>query len=83
MKDGQTPAGTVVKAQAPDGVEHDVTTAVQALYDLAVGSLDFGSGFWSVEETEPVAALAKLCGFGDIDWYVNDRRKREEHHRNV
>jgi hypothetical protein len=36
---------------------------VQVLYDLAINSLDFGSGFWGSEESMAVAKLAGLLGF--------------------
>ena len=42
---------------------HDITEGVQVLYDLAIGSMDYGSGFWNYEDAKPVADLGKLCGF--------------------
>ncbi len=50
-----------------DGESHDVTEAVKVLYDLAVNSMDFGSGFWSAEDAAPVAKLGQLCGFDGAD----------------
>lgn len=35
---------------------------VQKMFDLTVGSLDFGSGFWDVEDNEAVALVADLLG---------------------
>lgn len=64
----------VEKGVSPDT---DVTAAVQALYDLAVNSMDYGSGFWSAEDAEPVALLAKLCGFDgrkEIEKYIESQR---------
>jgi hypothetical protein len=46
-----------------DGTETDITEGVQALYDLVIGSMDWGSGFWTAEDAAPVAALARACGF--------------------
>ncbi len=54
----------------------DVTEAVQALYDLAIHSMDFGSGFWSAEDARPVAQLAAICGFEqreEVEKYIDDR----------
>lgn len=36
---------------------------LKILYDLAVGSLDFGSGLWDQEDYEAVQQLAVLMGF--------------------
>lgn len=41
----------------------NVTEAVKALYDLAINSIDFGSGLWTAEDAIPVAELAEICGF--------------------
>lgn len=67
--------------RAEDGTETDVTEALQALYDLAVGSSGWGSGFWSAEDAEPVALMARTCGFEEVDEitkYIQDRREHEE-----
>jgi hypothetical protein len=66
MRMSTTPNGTRLVAQNSDG-EHDITDAVGALYDLAVGSMDYSSGFWSEEDAVPVALLARLCGFGGAE----------------
>lgn len=59
----------------------DITEAVQALYDLAVSSLDYGSGFWSYEDAAPVARLAKLMGWEGAEGlqkYCDDKLHRTE-----
>jgi len=67
---------------ARDGdTETDVTEGVQALYDLAIGSMDFGSGFWSAEDAAPVAKLARICGFRqveEIERYLRNQQHSEE-----
>ena len=62
--------------------ETDVTDAVQVLYDLVINSQNFGSGFWTIEDLQPVAALAKLCEFdrsGEVQEYID----RERHYQEV
>jgi hypothetical protein len=58
---------TRIVAVTEDGVEHDVTQDVAALYDLVVGSMDFGSGFITVDDAEPLARMADLAGYHDPD----------------
>jgi hypothetical protein len=71
----ETPNGAKIEAVLTDGSRHDVTEAVQALYDLVVQSLDWGSGFLTVEDAVPVADIARLCGFGDApDEYIESQR---------
>lgn len=50
-----------------DGTEHDITEGVQALYDLLLHSMDWGSGFLTAEDAVPVYRLAKLCGFKGLE----------------
>jgi hypothetical protein len=60
---------------ADDGTQEDVTEGVQALYDLVIGSMDWGSGFWSYEDALPVANIAQLAGFdqcGEAERYVKE-----------
>lgn len=52
-------------ARMPDGSEVDITEGVQTIYDLVIGSLDWGSGFLTVEDALPVVHVAKTCGFAD------------------
>lgn len=66
---------------ADDGTVTDVTSAVQALYDLAVSSMDYTSGFWSYEDAAPVAELAKRCefrGYEGIEKYARDELHKTE-----
>ncbi len=46
-----------------DGSETDITLGVQSMYDLLHGSMDWGSGFISLEEAIPIAEMVKACGF--------------------
>jgi hypothetical protein len=67
--------------RAGDGAETDVTEGVQALYDLVISSMDWGSGFWSWEDALPVAEIGRLGGFEKIDEverYVAARRHEQE-----
>jgi hypothetical protein len=52
-----------VIARHSDGTETDVTEGVQALYDHCVASMDWGSGFLSVEEAAGIILIAQKCGF--------------------
>lgn len=65
---------------AGEAVQHDITEGVKALYDLAVESMDYGSGFWTVEDAVPVAELARTCGFNkveELERYVEGKRREE------
>ena len=62
--------------RADDGHETDITEGVQALYDLVLSSMDWGSGFWTEEDARPVAVIGRLLGFEKIDEverYVADK----------
>jgi hypothetical protein len=79
--EGVTPNGTVVVARLADGTELNVTAGVQALYDLVIGSMDWGSGFWTVDDAQPVLEIARACGFKDYEEaeaYVAEQRQSEE-----
>ena len=67
-----------VCARQPDGTETDITEGVQALYDLVISSMDFRSGIWSAEDAQPVALLARACGFENRDEI--ERYLREQEH---
>ena len=59
----------------------DITEGVQALYDLAIHSMDYGSGFWSYEDAAPVAKLATLMGWDGADGlqqYADDQLHKTE-----
>jgi len=67
-----------------DGTETDITEGVQALYDLVISSMDWGSGFWTVEDATPVAKLARVCGFEHADEaerYLREQEHSEEQQR--
>lgn len=59
----ETPAGVVITAQAPLGETRNITEGVQVLYDMLIHSMDFGSGFLSIEDIRPIVELANFCGF--------------------
>lgn len=48
-----------------DGSTADITELVQISYDVAVGSMDYSSGFLDQEEINGLLALALVCGFPD------------------
>ena len=52
-----------VIARHSRGTETDVTEGVQALYDHMVQSMDWGSGFLSIEDAKGVIEVAQACGF--------------------
>lgn len=62
-----TPAGVRVVAVLPNGSEHNITEGVQVLYDNVIQSMDWGSGFLTIEDVEPIVTLAKLCGFREYE----------------
>lgn len=45
--------------------DHDVTEGVQVLYDLVLGSMDWGSSLLSIEDVLPMLDLAEVCDFGE------------------
>lgn len=68
-------------ARAADGTEADITEGVRALYDLAVSSMDFRSGFWTAEDARPVALLARQLGFPErqeIERYLREQEHWDE-----
>lgn len=52
-----------VFARQEDGTEVDVTEGVQALYDHCVCSMDWGSGFLTIEDAEGIIRIAQTCGY--------------------
>lgn len=74
----------IVICRASDGSETDITEGVQTLYDMVIGSMDWGSGFLTAEDALPVVQVAKTCGFKD--WqraqdYVDDMIHSQEQAR--
>lgn len=53
----------VVVVRHPDGTEQDITEGVKTLYDHVTTSMDWGSGFLTVEDALEVVNIAKACGF--------------------
>lgn len=70
-----------VLARGADGAETDITEGVQALYDLVIGSTEWGSGFWTAEDARPVALLARACGFGRAEEAERYLREQERYLR--
>jgi hypothetical protein len=67
--------------RADDGSETDITEGVQALYDLVISSMDWGSGFWTEDDAAPVSLIGHLLGFAKIDQvdkYIADRVHERE-----
>jgi hypothetical protein len=46
-----------------EGEHLDVTEGVRALYDHCVGSMDWGSGFLTLEDATEILRVAQTCGF--------------------
>lgn len=52
---------------------------VRALFDLAVGSLDFGSGYLVDEEVEQLRAVAVLLDVDPMEGTPDDYKRRYPH----
>jgi hypothetical protein len=52
---------------------------LQLYYDLLVGSMDYGSGFWSTEEVEEIRKLGILLKVPNAMYYKHDRCRHCEH----
>jgi hypothetical protein len=61
-----------------DGAKMDVTHAVMDVYDIAINSMDFGSGFLSTEEVGNLRALGTAIGAERFD-YQHDKCLRCGH----
>lgn len=48
--------------------------ALQALFDLVVGSMNFGSGFYDKEEVDIIVAVARLLGVSDATAIPDDMK---------
>lgn len=71
----------IVVVRSDDGAEVDITEGVKCLYDMVIGSMDWGSGFWTVEDALPVAEVARACGFpnvDEVDAYLAARARDEQ-----
>lgn len=60
------------------------TETLKALFDLVVGSMDYGSGFFDKEDVEVIIDVAEIIGalggLDDPDRYDRNRFKRMEPH---
>lgn len=73
-------AGRVFFEPEDGSAKVDITEGVQALYDLVTSSMDWGSGFLTVEDALPVVHVARTCGFEGIaeaERYVEFQRAQE------
>lgn len=50
-----------------DGVQTDVTEAVQVIWDALHNSMDWGSGFLSIEEVDSLSQLAYVTGMQTLE----------------
>lgn len=50
-----------------DGTTQDITELVQIAYDVSTNSMDWGSGFLDIEETNGLILLAEACRFPDCE----------------
>lgn len=69
--------GFRVYVEGPDG-QVDVTHAVMDVYDIAINSMDFGSGFLSTEEVGNLRALGNAIHAERFD-YQHDKCLRCAH----
>lgn len=53
--------------------------ALQAILDLAVGSMDFGSGYWDHEDIVAAREIATTLGVDPLDVTPSDYRGHFEH----
>lgn len=62
-------AGGPKVVEPPSGLEMIVLSKerLQALFDLAVESVDFGSGFWDTDETNTARAVANILGVDPME----------------
>jgi hypothetical protein len=68
----QLPDFRVVVHRSMSKPDIDVTFAVMDVYDIAVNSMDFGSGFLSTEEVGNLRALGEAIGAQRFD-YQHDK----------
>lgn len=59
-----------------DGSSVDITELVRITYDVAVGSMDYSSGFLDQEELYGLANLATACGFPNARENVEELWKK-------
>jgi len=52
---------------------------LKALFDVAVGSLDFGSGFWDIDATEAARGIAEALGIDPMEATPSEFNKRYPH----
>lgn len=57
------------KVIRPDGTELDITQHLANMYDLILGSMDFGSGFFSSEDIHHIRQIQMACGFERLDYH--------------
>lgn len=55
-------------ARTDDGTETDITDDVRATYDIAVGSMDFGSGFLDAAEVAHLHRINAVIGGEPLEY---------------
>lgn len=53
--------------------------ALRALFDLAVNSMNFGSGFWETADTDTARAVAVVLGLDPMEATPSNHRANYEH----
>lgn len=56
-----------------DGTGQDITSLVQVAFDVATHSMDWGSGFLDVEETDGLILLAEACQFPALEEILQEQ----------
>lgn len=70
-----TPNGSHIYADHVSGLRHvEITEEVQVIYDLVLSSMDFGSGFLTIEDIKPLKRLAQVCGFDESALHLYIKR---------
>lgn len=59
--------------QKDDGTAQDITSLVQVAFDVATHSMDWGSGFLDIEETDGLILLAEACQFPALDEILQEQ----------
>jgi hypothetical protein len=70
-----------IVVRGTEGGEQDITEGVQALYDLLIDSMDWGSDMLSAEDARPIALLARACCFeraAEAERYLREREHVEQ-----
>ena len=55
-----------------DGQVHDVTEAVQIVYDAMLNGMEFGSGMLDTQEVDALRRLAGIAGWDPVEYDLDD-----------